>query len=98
MKFAINTFKYGLPKDSNGIYNYLTRVLPYTFDELFSRVNKYARVEDDEIATSSVAEKRRGTIGATTVVSLINQRGKERKILVRSMIMDTRESIHFLQS
>ena len=43
--FAINTFKMGLLKDENGIYNALTRQPPITFDELLSRVNEYARVE-----------------------------------------------------
>ena len=56
MKFALNTFKYGLPRDSNGIYNSLTRVPPTSFDELLSRVNEFARVEDDQIATSGSAE------------------------------------------
>lgn len=63
MKFAHNTFKYGLPKDNNGIYNSLTRVPLYTFDELLSRVNEYARMEDDKMATSGVAEERRGGNG-----------------------------------
>ena len=40
----------GLPKNKNGIYNALTRQPPATFDKLLSRVNEYARVEDDEVA------------------------------------------------
>lgn len=40
LKFALDTFKYGLPKDRNGIYNSLTRVPPYTFKELLSRSTK----------------------------------------------------------
>ena len=28
MKFDLNTFKYGLPRDSNGIYNSLTKIPP----------------------------------------------------------------------
>ena len=59
IKFALNTFKYGLPKDSNGIYNSLMKVPPYTFDELLSRVNEYARVEEDEMATTGTAEQRK---------------------------------------
>ena len=59
MRFALNTFKYGLLKDTNGIYNSLTRVPPCTFDVLLSRVNEYARVEDDELATSEHAEERK---------------------------------------
>ena len=61
LKFAINTFKYGLSKDTNGIYNSLTG--PYTFGELFSRVNEYVRVEDDELKTSEHAEERKGSNG-----------------------------------
>lgn len=49
LQFALNTFKYGLPKDNSCIYNSLTRVLPQTFDELLSKINKFARVEDDEL-------------------------------------------------
>lgn len=61
-RFALNTFKYGLPKDNHGIYNSLTRVPPYTFDELLLRVNEYARVEDDEMATTRMGEgKKQGT-------------------------------------
>lgn len=58
----MNTFKYGLPGDNNGIYNSLTRVLPYTFDELLSKANGFSRVEDDEIETSGIFEqiKRKG--------------------------------------
>lgn len=55
-RFALNTFKYGLPGYTNGIYNSLTRVILYTFDELLSRVNEYAKMEDDEIAASGPAE------------------------------------------
>lgn len=58
MRFALSTFKYSLPKDNNGIYNSLTKVPPYTFDELLSRV------EDDEVATSGVAEQNRGSNGS----------------------------------
>lgn len=59
MRFPLNSFKYGLLKDNNGIYNSLTSVPPYTFDELLSKVNEYTRVEDDEVATSGVAEQNR---------------------------------------
>lgn len=52
LKFALNTFKCGFPRDNSGIYNSLTRIPPHTFDELLSRINEYARVEDDEIATN----------------------------------------------
>ena len=45
----------GLPKDENGIYNALTRQPPTTFDELLSRVNEYARVEDGEVAEQGAA-------------------------------------------
>ena len=61
-KFALNTFKYGLQKDKDGIYNLLTRLPPYTFDDLLSRVNKYARVEDDEMTTASLAEEKKGNV------------------------------------
>ena len=54
---------YGLPRDSNVIYNSLMRVPPYTFDELLSRVNEFAGMEDDEIAVSSFAEQKRGNRG-----------------------------------
>ena len=60
MKFALNTFKYGLPRDNNGIYNSFTRVPPYTFDELLSRVNDFIRVDDDEIAAFGYAKQKRG--------------------------------------
>lgn len=50
LKFNLNTFKCGLPSDNSGIYNSLTKFPPYTFDELLSRINEYARVEDNEIA------------------------------------------------
>lgn len=51
----------GLPKDTNGIYNSLTRIPSYSFNELLSRVNEYAMVEDDELVTfGPVGEKKRG--------------------------------------
>lgn len=59
MRFALNTFKYGLPKDSSSIYNSLTRVPLYTFDELLSKVNGYARVEDDEMANYGAADEKK---------------------------------------
>lgn len=56
MRFALNNFKYGLPKNNNGIYNPLTRVPPYTFGDLLQRINEYVRVEYDEMATFVGAE------------------------------------------
>ena len=55
LQFALNTFKMGLPKDKNGIYNAHTRQPPATFDELLTRVNEYARVEDDDMAEQEAA-------------------------------------------
>lgn len=46
-------------RDNNGIYDSLKKVPSYTFDEFLSRVNEYDKVEDDEMATSSVAEEKR---------------------------------------
>ena len=59
----MNTFKYGLPRDINGIYNSLTKVPPNTFDELLSRVNKYARVEDDKLAMTRPTDEKKGGNG-----------------------------------
>ena len=52
----LKTFKYGLPKNNNGIYNSLMRVQPFTFDELLSMVNEYLKVKDDEVATSGITQ------------------------------------------
>lgn len=41
----------------------LTRQPPYTFDDLLSRVNKYAKVEDDEMSTTGAAEEKKGNDG-----------------------------------
>lgn len=60
LKFALNTFKCGLPRDNNGIYNSLTTISFYTFDELLSRINEYACVEDDEIAANGGDDRRGG--------------------------------------
>ena len=38
----------------------MTRVPPTPFDELLSRVNEFASVEDDEIAVSGSAEHKKG--------------------------------------
>lgn len=62
-RFALNTFKYGLPKDTDDIYNSLTRVPPYTFNELLSRVNEFAKVKDDELDVMGPAEKKRRNNG-----------------------------------
>ena len=62
-KFAVNTCKYGLQKDKDSIYNSLTRLPPYTFDDLVSRVNEYARVEDDEMNSTGPAEEKKGNGG-----------------------------------
>lgn len=35
----------------------MTRVPPYTFNELLSRVNEYTRVEDNKMVTSGVVEE-----------------------------------------
>lgn len=61
--FALNTFKYGLLRDTNGIYNSLTRVPPYNFDEFLLRVNECVRVEDDELAIIRPAEEKKGDNG-----------------------------------
>lgn len=39
-------------------------VLPYTFDELLSKVNEYVKVEDNEVATFNMAEKKIGGSGS----------------------------------
>lgn len=62
------------PEDSNGIYNNLTRVLPHTFDQLLSRVNKYARVEDDEMAVGIDQGKKQGAVEEMAMASLIRPR------------------------
>ena len=66
-----------MPKDNNGIYNSLTKVPPYNIDELFSRVNEYARVEDNEMATSGVVEKRKGGNGANGKFDKFKRKRKE---------------------
>lgn len=58
----MNTFKYGLPRNTNGIYNSLTRVPDYTFDELLSRVNEYVKVEDDEQFVTAPTKEKRGEL------------------------------------
>ena len=55
LRVALNTFKIGLSKDENGIYNALTRQPLTTFDELLLRVNEYARVEDDDVVDQESA-------------------------------------------
>lgn len=54
LRFALNTFKMGLPKDDNMIYNALTRQPPTTFDKFLSRVNEYARVRNDDTVDQGV--------------------------------------------
>ncbi|KAM7502432.1 hypothetical protein LguiB_001336 [Lonicera macranthoides] len=51
-RFALSTFKFGLPYDGNGIYNDLTRRPPKTFNDLLARVDEFSRVEDDDKAMS----------------------------------------------
>lgn len=97
MKFALNTLKYGLLKDNNDIYNSLTRVPSYTFNELLLRVNEYVRVEDYERPPLACPKKEEGTIGV--MESLISQKGrKKKKILVRPVRMDTRGLTQFSQN
>lgn len=62
LKFVLNTFKYGLPRTNNGIYNSFNIIPPYTFDELLSWINEYACVVDDEI-TTNVGNNRKGGFG-----------------------------------
>lgn len=73
MRFTLNTFKNGLPKGSNGIYNSFTRVPPHTFDELLSRVIEYAYVEDNEMAAGVDQGKRQGAVEEMVTTSLIIQ-------------------------
>lgn len=94
----MNTFKYGLPKDSNDIYNSLTRVPPHTFYELLSRVKDYARVEDDAIAVGMDQGKMQGVTEETVMESLISPRGRERKIFLRSAKKDIKEFIRSSQN
>ncbi|KAF9602592.1 hypothetical protein IFM89_030198 [Coptis chinensis] len=46
-KFIIQAFKDAIGYDRSGLYNSLTRQLPYSKFELFDRAEKFARVEDD---------------------------------------------------
>lgn len=59
LRFPLNIFKYDLPRGDNGVYNSLTIVSPYTIDKLMSRIDKYALVEDDEIATARRNDERK---------------------------------------
>lgn len=59
LRFPLNIFKYDLPCGDNGVYNSLTIVSPYTIDKLMSRIDKYALVEDDEIATARRNDERK---------------------------------------
>lgn len=58
MKFAISTFKFGLPWDSNGIYNDLTKRPPKFFNDLLTRVDEFSRVKDDDRAANRSNFKR----------------------------------------
>ena len=58
LKFALNIFKCGLSRENNGIYNSLSKIPPYTFYELLSRINEYSRVEDDGITANGGDDKR----------------------------------------
>lgn len=42
---TISPFKFGLPWDSNGIYNDLMHNPPKTFNDFLSRVDEFSRVE-----------------------------------------------------
>ena len=44
--------------DRDGIYNDLMRRPPKDFDDLLSRIDEFARVEDDELAANRVEYKR----------------------------------------
>ena len=58
MRFAVSTFKFGLPWDSNSIYNDLTRRPPKSFDGLLARIDEFSRVEDDDRAINRSSFKR----------------------------------------
>ncbi|KAM7503881.1 hypothetical protein LguiB_002785 [Lonicera macranthoides] len=47
-----NTFKFGLPWDSNGVYNDLNRRPPRTFDDILARINEFSRAEDNDQAAN----------------------------------------------
>lgn len=59
----MNTIKYGLQRDKDGIYNSLTWLPRYTFGDLLLRVNEYARVEDIEMTSAGPAEEKKGNLG-----------------------------------
>lgn len=67
-----------MSRDTNGIYNFLTRVPLYTFDELLSRVNEYAMVEDDELVVIGSTEEKRGI-----VKNLLDPKGRGRRTSVK---------------
>lgn len=54
LKFTVGTFKFGLPWDSNDIYN----DLPRTFDDLLARVDEFSKVDDDDRAAIRLNVKR----------------------------------------
>lgn len=61
LRFVVNTFKFGLQWDNNGIYNDLARRPPRTFDDLLTRVDEFSRVEDDDrVANRSNAKRDKG--------------------------------------
>ena len=61
LRFAVSTFKFGLPWDNNNIYNDLTRRPPKGFDDLLARIDEISRVEDnDRVANRSNLKRDRG--------------------------------------
>lgn len=58
MKFAVSTFKFGLPWDNTGTYNDLTRRPPRTFNDLLARVDEFSMVEDNDQAANRTNFKR----------------------------------------
>lgn len=52
-EFAISTFKYRLPWNRDGIYIDLTIRPPKTFDDLLTRIDEFARIEDSDLAINT---------------------------------------------
>ena len=58
LRFAVSTFKFGLPWDNNDIYNDLTRRPPKSFDNLLTRIDEFSKVEDGDRAANRSNFKR----------------------------------------
>lgn len=74
-----------MQKDKDDIYNSFTWLPLYTFDDLLSRVNEYAIIENDEITTVGPARRRNGILG-----NLTTPREREGNKTTKSVRMDSR--------